>query len=188
MSFPFPIFAAAETCVAITETIKPNATVQDSGWAKTEASMHLTLDELSNDDEIATLDVSGLLDVCAETGPFKDFDVRLEDPSTPGAGSCQGMEIQWRGADETNLPVGGCINWKIELRQATTLVKQQLYSDLGISPTTRTFSLSIAQVDAITDHTDLRIRVFAQSGLEDLSAKSGPEAYVFYVGVNYFAR
>ena len=177
-------------CTPITETLIPTAApVQHTGWNITEATAWESVDDIGDDTEAASLNTSGFTAICTSK-EGDDFEVRLGDPSgTPGAGACQGMEVEWRASDDTDDgEILGCTDYIVRLKQGTTNIASQTYSDLGGPPTTRTFSLSIAEVDSITDHDDLRILVDAQVGFEDAEAKVVPIPLVTYVGVNYFAR
>lgn len=177
-------------CTPITETLIPTAApVQHTGWNITEATAWESVDAIGDDTEAVFLDTAGFTAICPST-EGDDFEVRIGDPAgTPGAGACQGMEVEWRADDDTDDgEFLGCCDYIVRLKQGTTTIASQAYSDLGGPPTTRTFSLSIAEVDSISDHDDLRILIDARAGFEDAMAKQVPVPVVTYVGVNYFAR
>lgn len=188
MSFPFPIFPVG--CTAITETLDPDGTIQSSGWTFTEGTLHASVDNIGDDTSHAQSDVSGFSDVCPNTSGFVDFEVSLDNPvGTPADGDCQLMQIVWRAGDETDdAEILGCVDWLIQLMEGgTQRAVDDSQSDIG-SSTTFTKNLTVSQVNAIGDHTNLRIRVSVDTGLEDAMAKVAPSSFVSAVELRYLER
>lgn len=192
MSFPFPIFTG---CTPITETIIPTSDVQISGWSvlggPSTAWQATDLEGGAGDNDSVWKNSIITSATCGSTDSAVDFEVHLGNPSgTPGKGSCQGLRIDWRVADLTGTCgqcAQGCVRWTAELIQGTTVKATDTGLSLGDIITTQTYNLTEAEVDAISDHTDLRFRISVEVGKQS-GFPIGPDCFVQYLGADYYER
>ena len=174
-------------CDPIEETIRPVSDVQFTNWA-TFGGPSAAWDALDDegDDTDGIQGTSPGSAVCGSTDAI-DFEVHLDDPTNrPGSSQCQGMRFDNRVSDETDFgEVEGCVDWVMEVLQGGTNIATHNFSDVGLAIVLNTFALTDADVDQITDHTDLRTKGTANIGARDAKT-TAPTSLVHYSGIDYF--
>lgn len=174
-----PILWSGNPCEAVTGTVRPSSDVNTTDWFST--PLWQKLDDNSDADSVFSSDFTGS---CPTRNDY-DFECHIANISgTPGVGSCQGIRVRYRIRRSEDVGSGQC-DFTVQLKQGTT-VKAQTVSTPGTTYTTYTLTLSIAQVDSITDHTDLRIRINA-SGCED-AFENGVYAECAWMEIEYYFR
>lgn len=186
MTYPFAMHG---TCAAITETLYPSSTVSDAEWTP-DGTVHEETDTESDLDFAFLLITGGLFDECPTIGTqgTNEYEVHIANPTgEPGSSDCQKLTIEWRVAKDDNEGENtGTVNMRIRLYDGATLIVTDTETDIGLTETTFTRLLSDANYDNITDHDDLRFKVFAE-GCAD-TAPDQPSALAFWTRLQYEAQ
>ena len=143
---------------SIAETVRPTSDVTNSF----DAGGFGDIDESSTDDD-TTYAEAQQGSATYPNFPAHELEVHLGNPvGSPGPGEAQGMVVRTR-FKRTDSFTPGNITVVVTLRQGTTSIATKTITDFEISSfwTTYELTLSNSEVDAITDHTDLRIEVIA---------------------------
>lgn len=174
-----PITWNGPQCESIAETVRPDSDVDTSNWFST--PLWQKLDDNSDADSV----FSSTFPTTCPTRTNYDFEVGLANPSgTPGAGSCQGMRVRVRIRRGEDFGPGQC-DFAMRLLQGTRHIATNVHTP-GTTFTTYTTTLSISQVDSITNHNDLRIEIQA-IGCEN-SGGNGVFGECAWVELEYYAR
>lgn len=167
---------------AINEFIRPDSDVDTTNWSAT--PLWQKLDDNSDADYIIS-------DSSTQVWPSYDtydFECGLANPSgTPGPGSVQGMRLRVRlGIDQGTLPgTAGNADFTYKLKQGAVDKASNTFSTSTLAtPSTRTYTLTEGEVNAISDHNDLRVFVTVNIG----HATANLEAQCFWAEVEYYAR
>ena len=129
--------------------VRPSSDVSDGLWTTQAGGTALStvLDETVRDDsDYARSDATTFNDV---------FEVHLDDPASTFQNGTLKIVI---GKETNNADV---VDFFVELRQGTTTIASWAYADVAYGAVMKTERLSDAQFAAITDFTDLRVRVTA---------------------------
>ncbi len=181
-------------CAGIDETLVPSSQVSNAG-AWTFGGDPLPTDTADATDNISD-DNEGTItpqptDDCPSTTNMV-FIVHITNPTgVPGDSSCQGMRFHYRIAADADGN-DGILCWALQcrLQQGTTTIdlEDQVKYDGDAILATFTKTLSDAEVDSITDHTDLRFRVRATVGLDTEFQKFGAVLICTGLELEYFKK
>lgn len=187
MTFPFSMHGKG--CVPLEETVFPSTEISNTGvWVETNAfNMADATNTFGDDGEFGQCP-EGVAVCPAFTS--KQFRVTLNNPEDIDGrdSSCQGMRMRIRVREDPFALDPGCVEINLVLQQGTTTIRSFTDSSFGTSLTTLTDELTDAQVDSITNHFDLNYQCTGRVGLEDNSAKSGPQITVSGLDLVYFAK
>ena len=185
MTIPI-LSVGGEDCNAITETLKPTGTITVGGWQTT---VHLRTDNIADDSAAEHSNgPTGAVATCPSVTSVGTFEVSLGNPvGVPASSDCQGMRLKCRA--QLVEDVGqGCGDIRYSLYQGGTLKSTLRTFAFGTTFATDTApNLTDAQVDAITNHDDLRIRCESRVGKESEFA-AGQFHECSAVEVEYFAK
>lgn len=175
-----PILPLGPGCTPLLDTIYPDGTIESTDWT---ANPHTD----TNDQSDATFASSASSTAVCPSEDAYDFEVSMDNPSgTVGAGDCQDMVVRVR-ARKSEIAGTGEVDIQFRLMEgATQRDISSKYNDIGTSFVTFTSVLSVAEVDAITNHNDLRVEV-TSFGCGDFLFDS-VECDVSQVEVEYRAR
>ena len=129
--------------------LSPSGDVSDGSWTTQAGGTALAavLDETVRDDSDYVQSNSAVLNDV--------FEVHLSDPGSTFTNGVLQIAI---GKKTNNADV---VDFAVELRQGTTVIASWVYADVPYGTVTKSESLTPAQFAAITDFTDLRVRVTA---------------------------
>jgi hypothetical protein len=152
-------------CVGITETLYPDSDEESGNWIPSAGgTLASNLDE---DDSDYILLNAALLS--STECPDQDEDLcelGVTNPTgTPGTNACQRLIVRYRsrfsGSDS------GCVDIQVKLLDGVTVIASNSYEPTA-SFVTRSFTLSAAQYNSITDHNDLRIEITGFIGVDSV--------------------
>jgi hypothetical protein len=131
--------------------IRPSSDVSDGLWTTQAGGTALStvLDETTRDDSDY---------VKSDDDAMDTFEVHLSDPASTFQNGTLKIVI---GKETNNADV---IHFYVELRQGTTVIASWAYADVAYGLAMKTERLTDAQFAAITDFTDLRVRVTSGPG------------------------
>jgi hypothetical protein len=143
----------------MSQKARPDSTVATGGWTVTGApTRHEAVDEVTPDDVTTTVN-------CANTNTGT-LELGLSNVVDPGVNF--GHVIRWRTGDASGFSYP---SYAIALYQGSTLIKQGPQQNaVEADWTTYEILLSEAEAAAITDYTDLRVRI-APPGSQEHSGK-----------------
>lgn len=161
----------------VSEDIRPDADITVASHSpSTGTNLYEVLDETSfNDSDYVTSPDS--LSECPTTDDFT-FEVGLGNPvGTPADSSEQTMTMRSRFRRGTAN--AGTADVIVELVQGTTVIASRTHADVGTSFTQFNDVLTNAEVDAISNHNDLRIRVTSRlCSTNELNPISGETSWL----------
>lgn len=175
-----PIIWSGIPCTPLGETIFPTSDQETSGWGST--PLWSKLDDNSDSDFVT----SNSSDTQCPSSQSFDFTVNMDSPSgTPASTDCQELVARVRCRSVVNFG-SGQVDIRFDVRQSGTLIAQQTFTDISTSFTTKSFTLTDAEFNNITNHSQLRAEVTATICVDDEFSEL--ECDVAWIEFEYVAK
>ena len=189
MTYPYQGAGGGVACTEIVETLYPSGDSVDGSWLDDLGGTNLSghLDSTSDSEFIEW--ASTTPDDCPTEDSSGAGVVLMTDPTgVPDLSSCQGLRVNFR-CRFTDTDVG-CYTILFRLLQGASTERWTSGNlTTGISESgfaNETFTLTGGELDAITDHDDLRLEFTCAYGFDDIFTSTIAVFQISYSRLEYF--